>query len=268
MSSIKSYIDSLNQKHCKALSVFLPAGYPLPADFVSLAVDILANGADILEIGIPFSDPIADGPIIQQASQKMLETGMNLPKIFQYAQQIRTKTEKPIILMGYANTVYRYGLKEFIHDSYNSGINGLIIPDVPLEEQDSFWVEKPIDLDIILLTTPTSGRDRIRAIDARSSGFVYCVSITGITGMQNQFDSKTIVNIQRTYNLLKRNKMLIGFGIYNAQDVRRFAPYCDGVIVGSVVIKALANRPTTNQYIPALQLISELSKACIDEGKG
>ncbi len=252
MSKIKSYIELINQQQRKALSVFLPAGYPLPADFTSLAVDVLDRGADMLEIGIPFSDPIADGPIIQQASQKMLEAGINLSQIFKYAGQIRSKTEKPLILMGYANTVYRYGLKKFIDDSYNSGINGLIIPDIPLEEYDTFWGRRPEDLDIILLTTPTSGKERIRAIDNRSSGFVYCVSITGTTGMQNQFNSQTLVDIQRTYRLLSKNKMLIGFGIFGAADVRRFAPYCDGVIVGSAVIRALGQGSTPHDYTPGI----------------
>ena len=217
----------------------------------------------MLEIGIPFSDPIADGPIIQQASQKMLEAGINLSYIFKYAGQIRSKTDKPLILMGYANTVYRYGLKAFIADSYSSGINGLIIPDIPLEEYDTFWGrQRPEDLDIILLTTPTSGKERIRAIDSRSSGFVYCVSITGTTGLQNQFNAQTLVDIHNTYQLLRKNKMLIGFGIFGAADVQRFAPYCDGVIVGSAVIRALGDGSTPRDYTQALKLIGELSKAC------
>jgi tryptophan synthase alpha chain len=268
MSSIKLYIDRINQKHRKVLSVFLPAGYPLPADFVSLAVDILNHGADMLEIGIPFSDPIADGPIIQQASQKMLAEGINLSQIFNYAAQIRTKTKKPLILMGYANTVYRYGLKDFIKESGDSGIDGLIIPDVPLEEYDTFWgCHRPAagGPDIILLTTPTSGKERIRAIDARSRGFVYCVSITGTTGLPNQFNAQTVKNIRRTYRILVENKMLIGFGIFRAADVRRFAPYCDGVIVGSAVIRALTDGLTTHDFAPALQLISELSEACSEK---
>jgi tryptophan synthase alpha chain len=268
MSAIKTYIDQISQKQRKVLSVFLPAGYPLPADFASLAIDVCDHGADMLEIGIPFSDPIADGPIIQQASQKMLEAGINLSQIFRYAEQIRSKTEKPLILMGYANTVYRYGLKKFINDSYNSGITGLIIPDIPLEEYDTFWGHHSEDLDIILLTTPTSDKERIRAIDNHSSGFVYCVSITGTTGLQNQFNAQTLVDIQRTYRLLSKNKMLIGFGIFGAADVRRFTPYCDGVIVGSAVIRALAEGSTPHDYTLALQLISELSKACAEKGNG
>jgi tryptophan synthase alpha chain len=268
MFSIKPYIDSINKQQRKALSVFLPAGYPLPADFVLLAVDVLNHGADILEIGIPFSDPIADGPVIQQASQKMLEAGITLSQIFQYVEQIRTKTEKPIILMGYANTVFRYGLKEFIAASQQSGVNGLIIPDIPLEEYDTFWQQKSGHLDIILLTTPTSSKERIRAIDNRSTGFVYCVSITGTTGMQNQFDSQTMANIKRTYHLLEHNKMMIGFGIYSAQDVRRFIPDCDGVIVGSAVIRALNEISEEHKYTSALKFISELSDACaVNEGK-
>jgi tryptophan synthase alpha chain len=265
MTRIKSYIDRINKNRRKALSVFLPAGFPLPADFVSLAVDVCDRGADLLEIGIPFSDPIADGPIIQQASQKMLEAGMTPSRIFRYAEQIRAKTEKPLILMGYANSVFRFGLKDFIAACNHSGIDGLIIPDIPLEEYDGFWKEKPGSPDIILLTTPTSSRARIAAIDARSTGFVYCVSITGTTGMQNRFDSRTLANIRRTYKLLKQNKMLIGFGIYSGKDVRRFAPYCDGVIVGSAVIRALADKKAADPYAPALRLVSELSLACAEE---
>ena len=262
MANIASCIDKLNKNNQKALSVFLTAGYPDKNDFVRLALEVLENGADMLEIGIPFSDPIAAGPVIQQASQKALRAGITMDHIFNYVREIRSQTGKPLILMGYANPVMRYGIKSFIETGVESGVNGVIVPDIPLEEYDGFW-GTPRELpEVIQLTTPTSTEARIKAIDARSRGFVYCVSVTGTTGGNTAFDVHTLENVKRTYQILQKNKMLIGFGISGPEDVRIFAPYCDGVIVGSAVIRRLQGESGNRNYTPALELISELSEAC------
>jgi tryptophan synthase alpha chain len=255
---IADYIDRLNRQKRKVLSVFLTAGYPLREGFTDLALEILEDGADMLEIGIPFSDPIADGPVIQQASQKALSSGVKLEDVFRYTREIRKHTDKPLILMGYANPILRFGTGQFLEESRRCGANGLIIPDVPLEEYGTFWRGLHEDTDIIQLTTPTSSEERIRAIDDCSRGFVYCVSVTGTTGVRNEFDERVMDKIRRTYRLVTRNKMLIGFGISRDADVKRFAPWCDGVIVGSAVIRLLADGP----FDPALELIRELDRAC------
>jgi tryptophan synthase alpha chain len=263
MSAIESRIRDLNERKRKALSVFLTAGFPDPDNFVSIAQDILDSGADLLELGIPFSDPIADGPVIQYSSQVALERGITVHDTLDYAARIKEGTDKPVILMGYSNPLLSYGLNNFIRDAHNSGVNGLIIPDVPLEEHDQFWKCDLHGIDVILLTTPTSTVERIRAIDEHSTGFVYCVSVTGTTGMRSAFDSSVLENIDRTYRTIEKNKMLIGFGISSPQNIIDFSPYCDGVIVGSAVVRSLsADSEKGDKYTETLNLISGLSAAC------
>ncbi len=260
MSFIADTIQSVNSKNRKALSVFLTAGFPRKENFVELARSIYDAGADLLEIGIPFSDPLADGPVIQNSSQVALANGMDLHTVLQMAEAIKKSAARPLILMGYSNPIIHYGFERFDADAANAGVDGLIIPDVPLEEYDDFFGQSNTGIDRILLTTPTSPKERIIEIDRRSSGFVYCVSVTGTTGERNHFDERTLANLQRTYHTLQNNKMLIGFGISSPQDVKQFAPFCDGVIVGSAMIKRLMNSRED-----ALQLIGALRKAC-DEG--
>ncbi len=259
MSYIKDYIEKLNGKNRKALSIFLTAGFPNKNNFIDLAKQVLDSGADMLELGIPFSDPLADGPIIQASSKIALDSGIKLKDVFGFSESIKSGTDKPLILMGYANPIRKYGVENFLRDASNSGVKGLIVPDVPLEEYDFFFEHDMKKIDVILLTTPTSSKERINAIDEKSSGFVYCVSITGTTGVKENFSSEVINNISRTRSLIKKNKMMIGFGVSKPEDVKTFSPYCDGVIVGSAVIKSLLNN---ENYDSTLKLISQLSQAC------
>lgn len=259
MSYIKNYIDELNKNNRKALSIFLTAGFPEKNSFVDLAKSVLDSGADMLELGIPFSDPLADGPIIQATSKLALDAGVTSKDVLGYAEQISKYSPKPIILMGYANPIKKYGIENFIQDAVNAGVKGLIVPDVPLEEYDSFFSNKQKDLDVILLTTPTSSEARIKQIDTKSSGFVYCVSITGTTGVKDSFDDSTTDNLKRTYSMMQKNKMLIGFGISKPEDVKRFSPFCDGVIVGSRIMKSLLNK---EEQKVTLKIIEQLSLAC------
>ena len=192
----------------------------------------------MLEIGFPFSDPLADGPVIQQSSYKALQDGVNLHKTFEYVSNIRAKTDKPLILMGYANPVLSYGIDKFTDDAKKSGANGVIIPDVPIEEYDNFYGSSFDGLDTILLITPTTLPDRIKLIDEKSSGFVYCVSVSGTTGVRNEDKSSSIEFVKRIRSSVKKNKTLVGFGIAGADDAEKFSKHCDGVIVGSAVIKS------------------------------
>ena len=148
-------------------------------------------------------------------------------------------------------------LKSFVADSISAGVNGLIIPDLPLEEHKKFIDMRFDGLDVALLTTPTSPEDRIKEIDKYSKGFVYCVSVVGTTGMRNKFDEHVIRNLERTYKTVSKNKMMIGFGISKGEDVKTFAPYCDGVIVGSAVIKSLSEGSKED----TLNLVKELYNA-------
>lgn len=259
MSFIKNYIEGINNNARKVLSIFLTAGFPNKNNFVDLAKQVFDSGADMIELGIPFSDPLADGPIIQASSKIALDNGIKLKDVFSFSEEISSGTEKPVILMGYANPIRKYGIENFFRDANSCGVKGLIIPDVPLEEYDFFFESSTHSIDVILLTTPASSKERIKAIDEKSSGFVYCVSITGTTGVKENFSDEVINNISCTRSLIKKNKMLIGFGVSKPEDVKTFSPYCDGVIVGSAVIKSLLNN---DNYDTTLRLISQLSQAC------
>lgn len=259
MIRISEHIEIINAAERKALSIFLTAGYPDKSTFVELALAVLESGADLLEIGIPFSDPLADGPVIQAASQTTLEKGVTLKTVFELCEKIKSKTDKPLILMGYANPILKYGSDNFINDSINSGVAGIIVPDVPLEEYDSFYNSSYSQLEKILLTTPTSNNERIKSIDSKSEGFVYCVSVTGTTGAREKFDSSVLKNIERTYSIITKNKMLIGFGISTPENINSFKPYCDGVIVGSALIKKIAAGASN---IELSSYINSLSDAC------
>jgi len=260
MLKIKDYIQKINNQNKKALSVFLTAGFPIKNNFADLAVKILDSGADMLEIGIPFSDPIADGPVIQYSSQAALKNGVRLKDVFNYTEKIKAKTGKPVILMGYANPIIKYGIKKFVKQAAASGADGLIVPDIPIEEKTDFWQDSLNDIDNILLTTPVSPAERIKQIDSKSSGFVYCVSVTGTTGSNLQFSKDMIQNLKRTYDLVEQNKMLIGFGISSAEAIHSLQNYCDGFIVGSAVIKTLMNK-SNNGFKQAVSLVQNLAEA-------
>jgi tryptophan synthase alpha chain len=260
--SISQYINKKNKSGEKVLSVFLTAGFPDKNNFTELAIKILDAGADILEIGFPFSDPLADGPIIQHSSHSALKQGINLDLVFNYVRQIREKTDKPIILMGYANPLMNYGKKNFAKSCYESGVNGIIIPDVPLDEYEDFFNNSFGEIDIVLLAAPTTSEKRLKLIDEKSRGFLYYVSTTGITGKKVNHSDEILTPIKRASSIIKKNKMLIGFGISSPDDIRIFAPYCSGVIVGSAIIKSLLE--DNNGYEKTLQKIKSLKKALSD----
>ena len=257
MEKISDYISDKNKNGEKILSIFLTSGFPDKNKFAELAVDILNAGADMLEIGFPFSDPLADGPTIQYSSQKALDNGINIKSTFNFVREIRHKSDKPLILMGYANPVLSYGLANFSNEAKSAGVNGVIIPDVPINEYYNFFNSAFNGLEKILLTTPTTSEDRIKKIDDLSEGFVYYVSMTGTTGKQVNHSEEILDPLKKTYSLVKKNKMLIGFGISSPADVKTFKPYCSGVIVGSVVIKSLMNENIN----ATLKLVTNLKEA-------
>ena len=257
MEKISEYIAKKNENREKILSIFLTSGFPDKSKFAELAVDVLNAGADMLEIGFPFSDPLADGPTIQYSSQQALDNGINIKSTFNYIKEIRKTSDKPLILMGYANPVLSYGQISFADDAKSAGVNGVIIPDVPINEYHNFFDGTFDGLEKILLTTPTTSEDRVKKIDELSEGFVYYVSMTGTTGKQVKHSEEILNPLIRTHSLIKKNKMLIGFGISSPDDVKTFAPYCSGVIVGSAVIKSLINEDRTS----TLKLISGLKEA-------
>jgi tryptophan synthase alpha chain len=227
--------------HCetqkeKALACFLTAGYPTPDALLSLVGAIEKGGADIIELGMPFSDPLADGPVIQLSSHVALQQGVTIDWILSQVRLIRRRSDIPIVLMGYLNPILAYGTEKFFTTAARVGADGIILPELPLEEQDRYAdLIKANKLANILLVTPTTPSARISLIDKRSSGFLYCVSSAGVTGSR-----KSRINtsyIKKVKSSAKKNPVLVGFGISSAEDARRAVQNADGVIVGSALIE-------------------------------
>jgi tryptophan synthase alpha chain len=254
MRSIQSTIKSELSSGRKVLSVFLTTGFPSMAGFTDLVHQILEAGADMVELGIPFSDPIADGPVIQYSSQIALANGVNIEKVFNVVEDIKRNSNKPLILMGYANPIQNYGLENFIKSCKQINVDGLIVPDIPIEEYDDFFSENMNGLDVILLVSPTSENERIRLIGNKSEGFVYCVSVKGITGERNFVSDESIKYIQKVKRILPDKNILVGFGVSSPQIARTYAEYSDGVIVGSAIVKLLSE----NKIKEAIDLVSSI----------
>lgn len=260
MSRIREKIIDVNNRNEKALTIFLTAGFPRVEKFVELALKIELAGADILEIGLPFGDSLADGPVIQSSYTIALKNNVNLLTTFELVSELRKQSQIPIVIMSSSNPVLAFGKKKFVQNCQDAKVDGIIIPDIPLEEYDDFYKNDFAGIDKILLTTPTSSEKRISTIDEKSSGFVYCVSVVGTTGVREKFDDYVLQNLNRTYSIVKKNKMQIGFGISTPEDVKKFSPFCDGIIVGSAIVKSLSN--DDENYSKTIELVKELKAAC------
>ena len=226
----------------KIMSLFLTAGYPDPQATVDLILGFEENGVDLVELGMPFSDPLADGPTIQYSSNVAIEQGITMEKILQIVEQVREESEIPIILMGYINPVLRYGVKAFCEEAAKVGVDGLIIPDIPIEESGILTKEADNhDLPIIYLVAPNTSDQRMRKIDQHSQGFVYCVSVTGVTGAREGDEVAKSVQrfIDRVKRNVTRNPKMVGFGIKSHEDAQRIAADMDGFIVGSALIDTI-----------------------------
>jgi tryptophan synthase alpha chain len=222
----------------KALACFLTAGYPTPEELLSLLGAIEKGGSDIIELGMPFSDPMADGPVIQLSSHIALQQGVMLDWILSQVVMIRQRSNIPIVLMGYLNPILAFGVNKFFNAAARAGVDGIILPELPLEEQGRYAdLINDNKLANILLVTPTTSPERIALIDKRSSGFLYCVSTSGVTGSKKK---KIDINyVKKVKSYAKKNPVLVGFGISNAEDAKRAARNADGVIVGSALIELI-----------------------------
>lgn len=228
----------------KIMSLFLTAGYPDPDATVDLILGFEENGVDMVELGMPFSDPLADGPTIQYSSNVAIEQSITMKKILHIVEQVREKSQIPIILMGYINPVLRYGAKAFCNDAAEAGVDGLIIPDIPIEESGILKEEAANNgLPIIYLVAPNTSDERMRKIDEQSQGFVYCVSVTGVTGAREGDEVAKSVQrfIDRVQKNVTHNPKMVGFGIKSHEDAQRIAADMDGFIVGSALIDTIRN---------------------------
>ncbi len=222
----------------KALALFVTAGYPRLDSLLEVVPSVEAGGADILEVGMPFSDPPADGPTIQHSSELALENGITLDRILDQIRLLRKESEIPIVLMGYINPILRFGSDRFFAAAAESGVDGMILPELPLEEAERFRSQaEGSGLSNILLVTPTTPPDRIELIDSVSSGFLYCVSTTGVTGAAAGGSPEEYIRTVKHH--AKRNPVLVGFGISSHESAQRCARPSDGVVIGSALIKLL-----------------------------
>jgi tryptophan synthase alpha chain len=223
----------------KLLSIFVTAGYPEIDSTKEIIFTLNEAGVDFIELGVPFSDPIADGSIIQKASQQAIQNGVNLDKIFLMMKEIRKVTQIPIILMGYLNPINKMGIENFIRKAGDSSVDGIIVPDwTPEESQKYRDMLKIHDLDIIHLVAPNTPTDRIKIIDQVSTSFIYCVAYTGVTGQDNKPTGKTR-DFLRIIRKQLNHPLMIGFGIKNHEDYKVYTNYANGVIIGSAFIQLL-----------------------------
>ena len=221
--------------------MYYTAGFPALQDTVAIAQSLEQAGADIIEIGIPFSDPVADGPTIQQSNKTALDNGMNLKLLISQVKEIRKTVKLPIILMGYLNPVMQYGVEKFIKDVSDSGVDGLIIPDMPLyeyEEEYATLLDKH-NLCNTFLISPTTSDERIRKIDAATQGFIYAVSASSTTGAKGDFTKDQISYFDRLKKMNLSNPFLVGFGISDHTTFSKASNYGAGAIVGSAFINLL-----------------------------
>jgi tryptophan synthase alpha chain len=238
---------NINRRNGRASLVFFAtAGYPTLETTSDLIVALEEAGADAVEIGMPFSDPMADGPVIQESSAVAIGNGVTIPWIFDLVASIRRRTRIPIILMGYLNPILRFGASRFFADASSAGVSGVILPEVPLEEWERFrGIVTKHNICGILMVAPTTTPERIRMIDDASSGFLYAVSATGVTG--DSSTQKNLGYVQDARSAGLKNPILVGFGISTPEQASAVAGYSDGVVVGSALLRRLKSGSGTRE---------------------
>ena len=245
-------IDQLfNNKKKDILSIYFTAGHPTLDSTVDIIKTLEKEGADLIEIGIPFSDPVADGPVIQKSSQKALENGMNLKLLFQQLHDIRNEVSIPLILMGYFNPILQYGIEKFCESCSETGIDGTILPDLPVdmyEEHCKKSFEKH-NLYNIFLATPQTSDERFRQLDSISHGFLYMVAASSITGARSGFENYQQKYFERISTLNLKSPRLIGFGISSHETFIHACKYSSGAIIGSAFVKVLEKKGDMKENI-------------------
>lgn len=237
MSRLKNLFE---KKQKRILNVYCTAGYPQLNSTVEIMKCLQENGVDLIELGMPYSDPLADGPVIQESSAKALQNGMTISKLFQQLNDFRKEIHVPVILMGYLNPLLQYGFEKFCAKAAEVGIDGLIIPDIPMYEYENEYkqIVQKYNLDFIFLVTPETSEQRMKKLDELSSGFLYAVSSSSITGSDKDF-SGVETYLQRLKQMNLKNPVLVGFGIKDKITFDAACKYANGAIIGSAYIKAI-----------------------------
>lgn len=238
---IMNRIEKLfQQKQQKVLNIYCTAGYPQLDSTLSVMKALEQNGADLIELGMPYSDPLADGPVIQASSARALQNGMTISKLFEQLNGFRKEVSVPVVLMGYLNPLLQYGFEKFCAKAAEVGVDGLIIPDIPMYEYENEYsaIIKKYGLDFIFLVTPETSDERIKRLDSLSSGFLYAVSSSSITGSDKDF-SPVETYLQKLQAMNLKNPVLVGFGIKDKATFESACKYANGAIIGTAYIKAL-----------------------------
>jgi tryptophan synthase alpha chain len=248
-------ITSLFEKSDKKIiSVYFTAGYPNLEDTTAILTSLQENGIDMAEIGIPFSDPMADGPVIQHSADVALRNGMSLRTLFEQLKEVRESIRIPLILMGYLNPIMQYGFERFCQDCAATGIDGVIIPDLPFADYQAGYkaISEQNNLKMIMLITPETSETRIRSIDEHTEGFIYMVSSASTTGAQLQFDQVKKDYFKRVAGMQLRNPVLVGFGISNKATLDAASEESRGAIIGSRFIQLLGQNSSPDRAVKAL----------------
>ena len=252
MNKINQLFNDSQDK--KLLSLYFCAGCPTLENTGDVIKTMQRRGIAMIEVGIPFSDPLADGPVIQSAATRAIRNGMSLKKLFAQLQEIKDEVQIPLVLMGYLNPIMHYGIEAFCKSCVESGVSGAIIPDLPFKDYQD--VVKPIadkyDLRIIMLITPETSEERIRFIDDNTDGFIYMVSSAAITGTQKSFDDEKQAYFRRINDMNLRNPRMIGFGISNKQTLEAAQNNAAGAIIGSKFVTLLKESQDADEALDKL----------------
>lgn len=261
---IQATFEKLHIKGEKALIPYIMAGDPTLAMTESLVLALEQGGADLIELGVPFSDPIADGPVIQQAAERALRSGTTLKKILSTVVNLRKKTSIPLILMSYYNSIMAMGIEAFCAQAVQAGVDGIIVPDLPPEESDllSTATQAAGGPVIIFLLTPTSTAERGRAVIKRTHGFIYYVSLTGITGAQLADLSQVRKNVQHLQRTSQK-PVAVGFGIASANQAGEVAQFADGVIIGSALVRKIFEHHSDPTFLSEIQKTTHQFKSVL-----
>ncbi len=252
MTRISQVFAHLKSRGEKVFISYIAAGDPNLEITRRLVLEMEKRGAQIVELGVPFSDPLADGPTIQQASQRALQSGTTLTKILSLVKEIRKRSRIPIILMTYYNPIYRFGVPNFVEKAAEAGVSGIIVPDLPPEEAGGIKdAAQRFQLDTIFLLAPTSTPERIKSVAQASTGFIYCVSVTGVTGARERL-SEEVRNLILKVRQYTDKPLGVGFGISTPEQTREIADLADAVIVGSAIIKVIERHLNSPQLVPAV----------------
>lgn len=244
-------INQKLQEDKKLLSIYFTAGYPSIDDTVSIIQNLEKNGVDMIEIGLPFSDPLADGPTIQASSTQALKNGMTSEILFNQLKNIRKSVDIPLIIMGYFNPMLQYGVEAFCEKCQEVGIDGLIIPDLPVDvyHDDYKSTFEKYGLINVLLITPQTSDKRIRYIDSISNGFIYMVSSASTTGTLTGFGDEQTAYFERIAHMNLKNPQIVGFGISNNDTFTQATKYAKGAIIGSAFVKHIKNSSNIDEFV-------------------